>query len=362
MIRPANILTSTAAAAALMASTIAFAADDVVTFGPETYSVEEFETDRFIGTLDIIVEDRATIEISASGLAEHMNHLEVNADGDSVEVTYDDPRRRRNAWSRASSWWHNDDDRLEEFPTVTVRLPAGTTVDLDGMVGELNAGDLNGPFRLAANGSLIAEVGDVASADIQGSGSGRVELGDIAGALQVANSGSGDLTAGSSNSAEVRNSGSSDIDLGAIALGLDARMSGSGDLSAASVNGPVSINLSGSGNALIDGGNATGFEVSTSGSGDIRFEGSTTSASLQTRGSGEIELERVNGPVEINTTGSGDVSIDEGRAEGLQVTIRGSGDVDFGGTAVNAITSVTGSGDLHIDTYEGRTSSRRTGG
>lgn len=353
-----NLLRGGAVAAALLASGAALAQGEDTRFGPQNYPATALEIDDFVGTIDIVVENRDGVEISAAGPADPMGHLVVERSGESVAVTYDNPRAQRRAWSDWTSglaFWRRGDNerRLEEFPVVTVRLPAGTPVNIDGLIGKLDAGDLNGPLALTTEGSLRAEIGDVSTAAINTYGSGTITLGDVAGDFSARASGSGNISAGDVQSATVEIRGSADVSLGNVAMGLTHRGMGSGDLGADRVEGAVAVALQGSGDARIEGGEATSLQVNLTGSGDAQFGGRTQELTLEVRGSGRARVETVEGPVEIRSSGSGDIRIAEGRADGFRVRASGSGDVHFGGTAVNADISTTGSGDVSVGSYEG---------
>lgn len=353
----ANILKGTAAAIALFAAHAAYA--DEVSTGPESFAASAFEAQDFVGTIEIIVESREGIEVSASGEDEHMDHLLVRMQGDAVEVTYDNPRAIRRAWSDHNRngwgfWRDRGDERLEEFPHVIVRLPAGTPVDIDGMSGRLDAGDLGGAFLLNGDGSLDADVGDVASANISSSGSGDIVLGEVGGALAILAQGSADVDVASAQTAAIRIHGSSDVDLGDIAGELSLESHGSGDLEAASVSGAIAISMRGSGDAVIRSGQAPTLAMSLRGSGGAQFHGTAGDTSVDVSGSGNARISSVNGQVGIRVNGSGDVRIEDGEASTFTARSNGSGDIYFGGRAENAQITTNGSGSVTIEDYHGR--------
>ena len=364
MTRSINLLLGTVAAAAIVAAAAPAFAEEV-SFGPETYSVQNFDAENFIGNVEIIVENRSDIEISAVGEDELMEYFEIETTGNSVKMlltrddfSWTDGGSNVHNWSFRSFFRRGDNDgelyRLEDFPTVTVRVPSGTDVDLDDVAGRLTAGDLNGAFAMNSSGSMRATIGDVSSAEVGASGSGTIVLGDVSGGLEAVFSGSADLTVGTSQNASVRISGSSDIDLGAIASAFEVSVSGSGDVRAASINGNLAVNVRGSGSVIVDEGHASNLEINTSGSGGVRFGGEAGDTSIETRGSGGVRVASVDGRVEARTSGSGDIHISDGQADGFDASTRGSGDIYFGGTATNANVSSTGSGDVTIEHYEGR--------
>ena len=64
----------------------------------------------------------------------------------------------------------------------------------------------------------------------------------------------------------------------------------------------------------------------------------------------------MNGPVHVDIAGSGNVKIADGVADPLHVDILGAGDLYFGGMAVNPSISAMGSGNVHIKSYRGKLS------
>lgn len=304
-----TILMSGVAALAILAAASAYAQNDAVQtpFGPETYPVEEFDVDRFVGTINVIVENRTTIEISAVGDTEHMERFDVSTSGDAVEVSFERGDFRWNDWSTWVSWWGDSNINIEDYPVVTVRVPEGTPVDIEDMTGDLTIGDLNGTLSLDAVGALDATIGDVTSVTIDVAGAADIELGDVAGALVIEIAGAGDVTAGSSYRADIEISGASDVSLGAVATGLDISVAGIGDVDVASVNGSVDISLAGAGDIRIEEGRADPFDVSIAGAGDVYFGGTAVDPDISIAGAGNVHIMEYEG--DLDHSGMGHVEI-----------------------------------------------------
>lgn len=285
-------------------------ADETTTFGPQTFEVEEFDVDGFVGTMELIVEDRADIEISAHGPTDRMERLEVDESGDRVEVSYHERDFRWNDWSTWLGWWHTTNYDPEDYPYVTVRLPAGTLVDVEGMTGDFVAGDLNSAVSFGGAGAVDATIGNLRSIDLSVAGAADVRVGDVSGVADISVSGSGDVMVGSAESAALTIRGSGDVGFGDVRGGLDISIAGRGDVDVISVNGPVEIHLAGSGNVDIESGYATSFDVSISGSGDIAFRGTAVNPDISIAGSGDVYIERYEG--RLNHSGMGDVHIGGG--------------------------------------------------
>ena len=285
-------------------------ADETTSFGPQTYQVEEFDVDGFVGTIELIVEDRADIEVSAHGPADRMERFEVDESGDRVEVSYRERDFRWNDWSTWLGWWHDTNFDPEDYPSVTVRLPAGTPVDVEGMTGNFTAGDLNSTLAFGGAGSVDATVGNVRSFDLSVAGAADIRVGDVSGMADISVSGSGDVEVGSVESVSLSIHGSGDVNFGDVRDGLDVAISGRGDVDVASVNGPVGIRLAGSGDVDIESGYATSFDVSIAGSGDVTFRGTAVNPDVSIAGSGDVYIERYEG--RLSHSGMGDVNIGSG--------------------------------------------------
>lgn len=99
--------------------------------------------------------------------------------------------------------------------------------------------------------------------------------------------------------------------------------------------------------------------------------GSISSTQLTVRGDGEISVKQVNGPSMVQIAGSGNVTIHGGEMSSLSASVTGSGDIRIGGSAVTASLAVTGDGGItvaHVQqrpmksvTGSGRIRIRRTG-
>lgn len=283
---------------------------DVTRYGPETFAVDEFDVDGFAGTIEVIVENRDDIEISAYGPAERMERFEAEGTSSRVKVSYTEQRFRWNDWNTWLGWWRNTTFEVEDYPVVTVRLPAGTEIDVDGMTGVFNAGDLNGDLSFSGAGAVDATVGTLSSADFRIAGAADVTLGDVAGRAEVSISGAGDFHVASAQSIDIALRGAGNVTTGEIRGGADISIAGMGDVELASVNGRVDISISGAGTVDINGGRADQFDVSIAGAGDVTFRGTAVNPDISIAGAGDVYIERYEGRLEHS--GMGDVTIGGG--------------------------------------------------
>ena len=118
--------------------------------------------------------------------------------------------------------------------------------------------------------------------------------------------------------------------------------SGDADVHVGRFSGPVSIDVSGDGNVVVD---------------------RAGSLSDQQRSSGDVSVGEVSGDVVASITGSGDLHIGSGHAGSLDATLHGSGDLSAGSGTMfgNVRADLNDSGDLSLGTVEGHLVARTTG-
>lgn len=305
-------LTTGAVTVALLAAAGVQAQDDsdITRYGPETFAADEFEVDGFAGTIEIIVEARANVEVAAYGPADKMDRFEVDDQGDTVEISYEEQRFRWNDWNTWLGWWRDTDFEPEDYPVVTVRLPAGTDVDVDGMTGVFNAGDLGSNFNFAGAGAVDGTVGNVRSASFDIAGAADFTFGNVAGPLSIDVAGAADLQGGTARSVDISLRGASDVTLDEVAGDVDISIAGAGDVEIASMNGRFDVSIAGSGAIEVMDGRAETFEVSIAGAGDVRFGGTAVNPDISIAGLGNVYIEQYEG--RLSHSGMGEVSVGSG--------------------------------------------------
>jgi len=159
------------------------------------------------------------------------------------------------------------------------------------------------------SGAIYGTVGRGAtSVEVGNGGCGDWTVANVDGPLSLNLAGSGDYRAGSSARLEVNILGSGNVVAGATG-GLESNIMGSGNIDVARVDGAAEANIMGSGDILVRGGAASRFEANIMGSGDIEFRGTAASAEGNVMGSGDIRLAAVTGSIERSTPGSGNVIV-----------------------------------------------------
>jgi hypothetical protein len=194
------------------------------TLPTQSFTAKSVHVDGLVGAMDIQVSSGPTMTYSISGEAEAIKTVTATVQGYVLVIYLKDPR--------SSSWfmwfeWNNDWDRNPIKINLTV--PTGTPIDIDGIVGDVNIGDTNGPLKFEIAGA-DARVGAVTTAEIDAAGSGSIQIKSVQGALSLDVAGSGDVEVGSAGSINVDIAGSGSLKAGAIAGGLSVDIAGSGDV------------------------------------------------------------------------------------------------------------------------------------
>lgn len=141
----------------------------------------------------------------------------------------------------------------KEIITVTVKVPRGTYIVVDGVDGDVSIGDVDGSLDVNAKGSAEIRVGRMREATIA--------------------------------------------------------VFGATDVCLAEVNGSLTANIMGSGDINVRSGIVTDLRVQIVGSGDFYFGGEADTATLSVMGSGDITVDRVKGRVNKRSMGSGSINV-----------------------------------------------------
>jgi hypothetical protein len=273
----------------------------------QTYSVRRVRIDEVVAQVELVTTPQpGPVRVQASGKPETMKEFHVRVVGDEVVLRLDsDEEEAWFPWNLFNMWSR---DRKAQDLRIRITAPTGTPYDIDGMVGAINAGDLDAPLRLDGH-ALQARFGRVQSANVGIYGSGTITIGAVKENIEVEIAGSGSVTAASAQAAEVEIAGGGGVNLGPLTGGVSAEIAGSGDVRVAQVNGPVDIEIAGSGGIMIEGGNATSFSVEIAGSGDVMFKGHAVNPNIEIAGSGDVTIGSYSGNLDKSVAGSGDIKI-----------------------------------------------------
>ncbi len=192
---------------------------------------------------------------------------------------------------------------LEDFPTLTVSVPRGTSLEIGGRIfGEAeDFSEAEVQVNGCGNFTIKGVSGDLG---VQVNGSGDFVAGDVGGDVDAQINGSGDMLIGDvAGAANAQINGSGDLAIGEVASGLDAQINGSGDIVVASADGVIDASINGSGDIKINGGTATPFHARIAGSGDVAFQGHANGVNARVIGSGDITLNSYEGEFRASKRG-----------------------------------------------------------
>jgi hypothetical protein len=275
------------------------------TLPTQSFTAKSVHVDGLIGMLDIQVSSGPQMTYAIAGEAEAIKTVTATVEGDVLVIDQKDPRS--SSWFMWFEWNSNWDEK--RMIKVSLTVPTGTPIDIDGIVGDANIGDINGPLKIDIAGA-DARVGAVTSAEIDAAGAGSIQIKSVQGALSLDVAGSGDVEVGSAGSVNVDIAGSGSLKAGAVAGSLSVDIAGSGDVAIESVSGPVDFSSAGSGDVVIKSGRATPLKISIMGSGSFDFGGEAVDPNISVAGSGEIKIKSYTGT--LNTSGVGEVHTENG--------------------------------------------------
>lgn len=269
----------------------------------QSYSVRRVRIDNLVAQVELItVPQPGPVRVQASGKPETMKEFHVRSVGDELVIRLDsDEEEAWFPWNLFNMWSR---DRKAQDLQVRVTAPVGTPYDIDGIIGQVNAGDLDGPLRIEGH-AVKARFGRVQNAKVSIAGSGRIDLGAVKETIDIEVAGSGNISAASAQAAEIEIAGGGGVTLGPLTGGLSAEVAGSGDIRVAQVNGPVELEIAGSGGVLIESGQATSFSVQIAGSGDVMFKGHAVNPRVEIMGSGDVTVGSYSGNLDEEIAGSG---------------------------------------------------------
>ncbi len=213
-----------------------------------------------------------------------------------------------------------------EIEKIQIRQQADTVV----IAGEGEDSSSRNGITISGGGSVTTFGGVRGSAIVIGGGrSGTIITGNVRGSIVISDGGAcrikivvkvpkgasvylsgviGDSTVGDTDGALHVATTSGDVRAGRVAMATIG-VQGSGDVDIQEVNGPLNINVMGSGNVVVPQGTVTTLSIQIMGSGDVSFRGVADSATLNVMGSGDIFVARVKGHVAKKVMGSGDIHV-----------------------------------------------------
>jgi hypothetical protein len=296
-----------AAVAALLILPAAAANSDWTVWPTKTFSANALKLRDVVGTLTVDVHDGGPVTVDVSGAKPRVNAVTVHQEDGTVVIDGSNASDNVSVWDwhkwfNFSTDWRPKTDNLR----IKVTVPRGAEVDVSDLVGDATIGDTQGVLRFEA-AATKARIGRVGEAHVSLAGAGHVDIAQVNGPLHLEIGGSGKVAVGPTKGAHVEIGGSGDAQFGAIAGGLSVDIGGSGDVSAASVNGPTKVDIAGSGSVKIADGTADPLHVDIMGAGNFIFGGVAVDPHIDAVGSGNVKLKSYRG--HLDTEGMADVKI-----------------------------------------------------
>ncbi len=289
-------------ASAIIAAVAAMAAPAFAKPGPEV------EIRHVVARVAVIVEDRTDIAVEVQQGSSGLPAIKVSRVGNEVRI--DGGLRRRGFFNRG--------DGIRECrsgPEGAQRPGDGASVEVRDH-GRINLSDaplivIRTPRTVSvdASGAVFGSVGrGAASVALGNAGCGTWNVANTDGPVSLEIAGSGDVRAGTSTTLSVEIAGSGSATSGAT-RDLDVEIAGSGNFVSARVDGPTEISIAGSGDVVVRDGTSPQLSISIAGSGDVEFGGVAGDVDVSIAGSGDVSIARATGSVSRSIAGGGDIRI-----------------------------------------------------
>jgi hypothetical protein len=273
-----------------------------ITSPQKSFAVRSVMVKDVIGQLNVAVKPSGPVMLAVGGIKSRVDGLEVSADGGVLRIK---GHHVSSVWDWRD-WFNFSGDNKIDPRKLQIRLtvPVGTALSVDGQIGDAVIGDTQAPLRFEAVTSNV-RIGRVGEAKLSLAGSGKIEAAEIDGPLVLNIAGSGKVHVARSKSVKADIAGAGDAQFGTVDGGLKLSIAGSGDVAADSINGPLHVSIAGSGSVKIANGTADPMHVSVMGSGSVDFGGMAVDPHISALGSANVRLKAYRG----HLSSSGSVSI-----------------------------------------------------
>lgn len=244
--------------AAGTAALLSFTALPALAYGPERFDADSILVENLLGSLDIRVDAAAKgITVRADGKdRELLDLLTVRQRGRSVVIDMDIPRDDRD---------HNI-DMDEDAPKVVVTVPPGTGLEVEDMIGEVEAQSGLGAVDISLQSAASMEFDRVHSMRVDAHGALNLEVDEVEAGMKLALHGAGN------------------IEVGRVTGATDMEVKGVGNIGVDHVDGPVRISLNGMGHVAVEGGRADRLDIDVSGMGAVSFDGEAVTRNVSKSG------------------------------------------------------------------------------
>jgi hypothetical protein len=296
-----------AAVAALLILPAAAANSDWTVWPTKSFGANALKLHDIVGTLTVNVRDGGPVTVEVSGARPRVNGVSIHQQDGTVVIDGSSSNDNASVWDW-HKWFNFSTDWQPKTANLIIKVtvPRGAEVEVSDLVGDATIGDTQGELRFEA-AATKARIGRVGEAHVSLAGAGHVDIAQVNGPLHLEIGGSGKVAVGPVQSVDVDIGGSGDAQFGAIAGGMKIDIAGSGDVSAASVNGPTHVDIAGSGSVKIAEGTADPLHVDIMGAGNFIFGGTAVDPHIDAVGSGNVKLKSYRG--HLDTEGMANVKI-----------------------------------------------------
>jgi hypothetical protein len=263
---------------------------DKVTEGPKQVTASALEVRGVAADVQVDVHNKSGIEYTITGLADEVKAIRANVQGGTLVIEGDGSgsssggvtimggdssviqtgRGRTvisggrgsiavggnivmsNVFGRGNMTVVTGGGGGENAVKVTVKVPQGTPVAANRVLGNVTIGDTNGPLTASVQG-MDVYAGRVTNAQLSVQGSGDVRIKEVNGVVMAQVQGSGDIEIerGTMPSLTATVQGSGDINVGGTATTASLTVQGSGDIRVAHVLQRPMENVMGSGDIRV---------------------------------------------------------------------------------------------------------------
>lgn len=240
----------------------------IVTDGPKQFSAVALEVNNVTAKVNVDVHDGSQIEYTVTGPADQVEVINAKVSSNTLVIEGDSRNETTVVQSSNNSVVITGDYVMgsiisasnsflgggHDVATITVKVPKGTPVRVDNVLGDVTIGDTHGTLWAAVRGSSDMRVGHIGKADVRVHGSSSVRIKEVA--------------------------------------------------------GEVFADIKGSGTLKIRGGSMPSLVASVQGNGSVGISGTATTAELQVAGNGEIHVAHVRQSPNKHVRGNGRIRVD----------------------------------------------------
>lgn len=278
-----------AAVAALFSPALSAKPLELGTIGPQTFKARRLIIEDFAGTLTIDTYGKNGLDLTIVGDKAELEKIKVVNGRGRLRIMRKEPREKDDSWGRWFDWMRSEDKKFAKLPSLTVRVPEGTPVELRNVYARVAVGDTVGPIRISGR-YVDGYVGNVSKANIELLGDGDLGIGKVDGEFDLKIYGSGKVEAGAVGPSSVKIAGSGDVTTGDVNGSLSVSISGKGDVRSGKVKGAATLAMDGDGDIRIGGGRAAPFKVAINGDGDVYFPGMAVDPDIKVHGRGDVTI------------------------------------------------------------------------